>query len=225
MTMNILIVDDEERIRRVLADFFKREGFGILEAKDGEEAVELYDLQKDHINLVILDVMIPGIDGWGVLRHIRSSDTDMPVMMLTAKTQDGDQIYGFEAGADDYVTKPVSPIVLVARVKALLKRSTDKMLAGKTDFDGITVDQLGHRVCIDGTELDLSPKEYDLLVYLTNNHGIALPREQLVNVVWGYDYFGDMRTLDTHIKNLRAKMGEKGACIKTLRGYGYKFDV
>lgn len=223
--IHILIADDEDRICRVLGDFLKKEGFSILVAKNGQEAIELFDEKYEMINLVILDVMMPILDGWSVLRHIRTMTDKVPVMMLTAKTEDDDQLYGFETGADDYVSKPVSPIVLVARVKALLKRSFDSLLDSKKEFDGLVVDEIGHSVYLDDKLIDLSPKEYDLLVYLTKNNGIALSREQLINVVWGYDYFGDLRTLDTHIKNIRSKLQDKGSYIKTMRGYGYKFEA
>jgi two-component system response regulator ResD len=223
--IHILIVDDEDRLRRVIKDFLKRDGYQIWEAKDGAEAISLFDQKKDLLNLVILDVMMPKVDGWGVLRHIRQGGSQIPVMMLTAKTEDDDQVFGLETGADDYVTKPISPIVLVARVKALLRRSLEKQISSRKEFGPLVVDEIGHAVYLNRAPLELSPKEYDLLVYLVSNEGIALSREQLVNVVWGYDYFGDLRTLDTHIKNLRAKLGGPGEWIKTLRGFGYKFEA
>ena len=225
MNINVLIADDDNRIRRVISDFLKREGISVIEAENGEEAIDIYDLKSDIIDLVILDVMMPVTDGWSVLRHIRGKSNDTLVMMLTAKTQDGEQIYGFEAGADDYVTKPISPVLLILRIKALLKRKFDRLMSGVRDYSGIVIDTLAHTVKCDGKSLDLSPKEYDLLVYLTDNENIALSREHIINVIWGYDYFGDMRTLDTHIKNIRSKLGEKGSFIKTVRGYGYKFEV
>lgn len=223
MSVNILIADDDERIRRVISDFLKREGFKILEACDGEEAKYIFDSMKNTISLVILDVMMPFCDGWSVLMHIRNNDKKIPVMMLTAKTQDGDQIYGFDVGADDYVTKPVSPVVLVARVKALLRRNTDDKNISHNS--SVVIDKDAHNVTVDGNVVDFTPKEYDLLVYLSENYGIALSREQIVNAVWGFDYFGDIRTLDTHIKTIRAKLGDKNGCIKTVRGYGYKYEV
>ena len=225
MNITVMIADDDNRIRRVISDFMKRDGFKVIEAENGEQAIEIFDQQKDTIDLVILDVMMPITDGWGVLRHIRNISRATLVMMLTAKTEDGEQIYGFETGADDYVTKPISPVVLMLRIKALIKRSIDKSLSYINDYNGLVTDQSAHSIKIDGREINLSPKEYDLLIYLTSNNSMALSREQIVNAVWGYDYFGDMRTLDTHIKNIRAKLGDKGEYIKTVRGYGYKFEV
>ncbi len=223
--ITILVVDDDERIRRIVSDFLKRDGFNIYEANDGKQAIDIFNLHNQEIDLVILDVMMPVLDGWQVLKYIKEARKATAVMMLTAKTEDGDQIYGFETGADDYVTKPISPVVLVARVKALLKRSLIDRFTDKREYAGITIDEPGRSVFVDDNPVDLSPKEFDLLIYLTNNKGIALAREQLLNVVWGYDYYGDLRTLDTHIKNLRAKLGKHGEHIKTVRGYGYKFDI
>lgn len=225
MNINVLIADDDNRIRRVISDFLKRDGISVIEAENGEEAIDIYDLKSEIIDLVILDVMMPVTDGWSVLRHIRSKNSDTLVMMLTAKTQDGEQIYGFEAGADDYVTKPISPVLLTLRIKALLKRKFDRLMSGVREYRGMVIDTLAHTVKCDGKTVDLSPKEYDLLVYLADNENIALSREHIINIIWGYDYFGDMRTLDTHIKNIRSKLGEKGKFIKTVRGYGYKFEV
>lgn len=223
--ISIMIVDDDERIRRILSDFLKREGFKITEAADGGAAISIFNENTADFDLVILDVMMPVADGWTVLRHIKDTSPNTAVMMLTAKADDGDQIYGFETGADDYVTKPISPVVLVARVKALLKRNLESKLSGKMDLGSVVIDELGRSVQSGGTQVDLSPKEFELLTYLASNRGIALSREQLLNAVWGYDYYGDLRTLDTHIKNLRAKLGDGGDMIKTVRGYGYKFEV
>lgn len=220
-----MIVDDDERIRRILSDFLKREGFKITEAADGGEAISFFNGNTADFDLVILDVMMPVADGWAVLRHIKDTSPNTAVMMLTAKAEDGDQIYGFETGADDYVTKPISPVVLVARVKALLKRNFESKLSGKIDLGSVVIDELGRSVQRSGVQVDLSPKEFELLTYLASNRGIALSREQLLNAVWGYDYYGDLRTLDTHIKNLRAKLGDGGDMIKTVRGYGYKLEV
>lgn len=220
-----MIVDDDERIRRILSDFLKREGFKITEAADGGEAISFFNGNTADFDLVILDVMMPVADGWTVLRHIKDTSPNTAVMMLTAKAEDGDQIYGFETGADDYVTKPISPVVLVARVKALLKRNLESKLSGKIDLGSVVIDELGRSVQSSGVQVDLSPKEFELLTYLASNRGIALSREQLLNAVWGYDYYGDLRTLDTHIKNLRAKLGDGGDMIKTVRGYGYKLEV
>ena len=223
--ISIMIVDDDERIRRILSDFLKREGFKITEAADGGEAISFFNGNTADFDLVILDVMMPVADGWTVLRHIKDTSPNTAVMMLTAKAEDGDQIYGFETGADDYVTKPISPVVLVARVKALLKRNLESKLSGKMDLGSVVIDELGRSVQSGGEQVDLSPKEFELLTYLASNRGIALSREQLLNAVWGYDYYGDLRTLDTHIKNLRAKLGDGGDMIKTVRGYGYKLEV
>lgn len=223
--ISIMIVDDDERIRRILSDFLKREGFKITEAADGGAAISLFNENAADFDLVILDVMMPVADGWTVLRHIKDTSPNTAVMMLTAKAEDGDQIYGFETGADDYVTKPISPVVLVARVKALLKRNLESKLSGKMELGTVVIDELGRSVQSGGVQVDLSPKEFELLTYLASNRGIALSREQLLNAVWGYDYYGDLRTLDTHIKNLRAKLGDGGDMIKTVRGYGYKLEV
>ena len=223
--ISIMIVDDDERIRRILSDFLKREGFKIIEAADGGEAISFFNGNTADFDLVILDVMMPVADGWAVLRHIKDTSPNTAVMMLTAKAEDGDQIYGFETGADDYVTKPISPVVLVARVKALLKRNFESKLSGKIDLGSVVIDELGRSVQSSGVQVDLSPKEFELLTYLASNRGIALSREQLLNAVWGYDYYGDLRTLDTHIKNLRAKLGDGGDMNKTVRGYGYKLEV
>lgn len=223
--ISIMIVDDDERIRRILSDFLKREGFKITEAADGGEAISFFNGNTADFDLVILDVMMPVADGWTVLRHIKDTSPNTAVMMLTAKAEVGDQIYGFETGADDYVTKPISPVVLVARVKALLKRNLESKLSGKMELCTVVIDELGRSVQSGGVQVDLSPKEFELLTYLASNRGIALSREQLLNAVWGYDYYGDLRTLDTHIKNLRAKLGDGGDMIKTVRGYGYKLEV
>lgn len=222
----ILIADDEARIRRLVADFLRRDGHTILEAEDGIAALELIEAHRAELGLVILDVMMPRMDGFGVLAAIRASDqgTPLPVMMLTARTEDTDELHGLEAGADDYVAKPFSPLVLAARVKTLLKR------AGTADetvdtFGALTVDERCREVTVNGQPVDLTPKEYELLVYFKNNPRIALSREAILNAVWGYDYFGDLRTVDTHIKKLRAKLGACGTMIGTVRGYGYRFET
>lgn len=221
----ILIADDEARIRRLVADFLRRDGHTILETEDGIAALELIEAHRSELGLVILDVMMPRMDGFGVLAAIRASDqgTPLPVMMLTARAEDTDELHGLEAGADDYVAKPFSPLVLAARVKTLLKR------VGTTDdtvdtFGALTVDERRREVTVDGQPVDLTPKEYELLVYFKNNPRIALSREAILNAVWGYDYFGDLRTVDTHIKKLRAKLGACGTMIGTVRGYGYRFE-
>ena len=222
----ILIADDEARIRRLLSDFLRRDGHTILEAEDGAQALELIETRRAELGLVILDVMMPRIDGFGVLAAIRASDQGTPllVMMLTARAEDTDELHGLEAGADDYVAKPFSPMVLAARVKTLLKRT------GTTDevadtFGALTVDERRREVTVNGQSVDLTPKEYELLVYFKNNPRIALSREAILNAVWGYDYFGDLRTVDTHIKKLRAKLGTCGTMIGTVRGYGYRFET
>ncbi|MBS5145409.1 MAG: response regulator transcription factor [Butyricicoccus pullicaecorum] len=222
----ILIADDEARIRRLVSDFLRRDGHTILEAEDGAQALELIETHRAELGLVILDVMMPRIDGFGVLAAIRASDqgTPLPVMMLTARAEDTDELHGLEAGADDYVAKPFSPMVLAARVKTLLKRT------GTTDevadtFGALTVDERRREVTVNGQSVDLTPKEYELLVYFKNNPRIALSREAILNAVWGYDYFGDLRTVDTHIKKLRAKLGTCGTMIGTVRGYGYRFET
>ncbi|MBS5151159.1 MAG: response regulator transcription factor [Butyricicoccus pullicaecorum] len=222
----ILIADDEARIRRLVSDFLRRDGHTILEAQDGAQALELIETRRAELGLVILDVMMPRIDGFGVLAAIRASDqgTPLPVMMLTARAEDTDELHGLEAGADDYVAKPFSPMVLAARVKTLLKRT------GTTDevadtFGALTVDERRREVTVNGQSVDLTPKEYELLVYFKNNPRIALSREAILNAVWGYDYFGDLRTVDTHIKKLRAKLGAYGTMIGTVRGYGYRFET
>ena len=223
----ILIADDEARIRRLVADFLRRDGHTILEAGDGTEALEIVEAHRAELSLVILDVMMPKMDGFAVLAAIRAGDhgKPLPVMMLTARAEDTDQLHGLEAGADDYVAKPFSPLVLAARVKALLKRAgTSEEQAAQT-FGDLTVDERSRAVSVGGQPVELTPKEYELLVYFKNNRHVALSRETILNAVWGYDYFGDLRTVDTHIKKLRAKLGPCGALIGTVRGYGYRFDA
>lgn len=222
----ILIADDEARIRRLVADFLRRDGHTILEAEDGVRALELIEMHRLELGLVILDVMMPRMDGFGVLAAIRAGEmgTPLPVMMLTARSEDTDELHGLEAGADDYVAKPFSPLVLAARVKTLLKRSG--MADEEADtFGALTVDERRREVTVGGQPVDLTPKEYELLVYFKNNPRIALSRETILNAVWGYDYFGDLRTVDTHIKKLRAKLGVCGTMIGTVRGYGYRFEA
>lgn len=215
--MKILLVEDEEKLRKVLKLYLEREGFEVEEAADGEEAVEKFQ-PVDH-SLVILDVMLPKKDGWSVLRRIREKG-ETPVIMLTARGEDEDKIFGFDLGADDYVVKPVSPKEIVARVKAILKRTGKKITA-----DNLQIDKAAREVYVKGEKIPLTQKEYELLLYLYERPNIALSREQLLNGVWGYDFFGDYRTVDAHIKNLREKLGDARDYIKTVRGYGYKFEV
>ena len=221
---NILIADDEERLRRLVKDFLVKEGYNVFEAADGREALNILS-ENPEIHLVILDVMMPYYDGWSVLRHIRKDNKILPVMMLTARTEDTDEVFGIELGADDYITKPFSPVVLMVRIKLLLRKHYFTGEKSIKRYGDIVIDETGRRVLINDEKLDLSPKEYELLVYLTVNKDVAVSREQILNVVWGYEYFGDLRTVDTHIKKLRAKLGDKGEMIQTVRGYGYRFEV
>ena len=221
---NILIADDEERLRRLVKDFLVKEGYNVFEAADGREALNILS-DNPEIHLVILDVMMPYYDGWSVLRHIRKDNKILPVMMLTARTEDTDEVFGIELGADDYITKPFSPVVLMVRIKLLLRKHYFTGEKSIKRYGDIVIDETGRRVLINDEKLDLSPKEYELLVYLTVNKDVAVSREQILNVVWGYEYFGDLRTVDTHIKKLRAKLGDKGEMIQTVRGYGYRFEV
>ena len=222
--IKILVVDDESRMRKLVKDFLVREGYIVLEAGDGMEAMDLFYEEKD-IALVILDVMMPKMDGWQVCREIREHSR-VPVIMLTARSDERDELQGFELGVDEYISKPFSPKILVARVGAILRRS------GKTQDEeaavsmgGIVLDKAAHMVTVDGERIDLSYKEFELLAYFMENAGIALSREKILNSVWNYDYFGDARTIDTHVKKLRAKMGDKGKYITTVWGMGYKFEV
>ena len=221
--LKILVVDDESRMRKLVRDFLEREGFAVLEAGDGQEAVEIFYEHKD-IALIILDVMMPHMDGWETCREIRK-DSKVPIIMLTARSEERDELQGFELGVDEYISKPFSPKILVARVEAILRRtnalSQDKLL----QVNGIEIDKPARIVKIDGKEIELSFKEFELLTYFMENQGIALSREKILNNVWNYDYFGDARTIDTHVKKLRSKMGDKGDCIKTIWGIGYKFEV
>ena len=222
----ILIADDEARIRRLVSDFLKRDGHTIIEAADGKTALELIENRRPTLDLAILDVMMPGIDGFEVLREVREQeigDNHLPVMLLTARAEDADQVRGLEGGADDYVTKPFSPIVLAARVRTLLKR--EGRAASPIETIGcLSVNELRREVLVEGQPVELTPKEYELLIYFKKNRSIALSRESILNAVWGYDYFGDLRTVDTHVKKLRAKLGDCGSMIETVRGYGYRFE-
>lgn len=221
--IKILIVDDESRMRKLIRDFLEREGYQILEAADGVEAMDQFYSEKD-ISLIILDVMMPRMDGWQVLREVREH-SKVPIMMLTARTEEQNELKGFELGVDEYVAKPFSPKILVARVGALLKRARNAVEEAAVNAGGIVMDKAAHIVTIDGAPIDLSVKEFELLAYFLENQKMALSREKILNHVWNYDYFGDARTIDTHVKKLRNKMGEKGNYIKTIWGMGYKFEV
>lgn len=216
----ILIADDEQLMRQLVINFLKPEGYEILEASDGKEALEIYD--KEHPDLILLDVMMPGYDGWTVCREIRREST-VPIMMLTAKGEEIDQLFAYDLGADEYITKPFSPKILVAKIKALLRRSQNEQETHEAD-DGVAIDRDARQVVLDGKNVDLSPTEYKLLNYLMSNTGKALSRRQILNQVWNYDYYGDLRTVDTHINRLRIKLGDKGRYIRTVRGYGYRYD-
>ena len=219
----ILIVDDESRMRKLLKDFLSAKGYQILEAEDGEKALEIYEENRNKIKLILLDVMMPKLDGWSVLRKIRQ-DSNLPVIMLTARGEEQDELFGFELGVDEYISKPFSPKILVARVEAILKRVYGDTKQIK-DYDGILIDQEGRTVKVDGKEVDLSLREYELLKYLLDNENIALSRDKILNNVWNYDYYGDSRTIDSHIKKIRHKLGKKGRYIETIRGIGYKFEI
>jgi DNA-binding response OmpR family regulator len=221
--IKILVADDESRMRKLVNDFLSKKGYTIIEAADGAEAVDKF-FETNDIDLVITDVMMPKMDGWQVLKEIREY-SKVPVIMLTAKGDERDELQGFDLGADEYISKPFSPKILVARVDALLRRSNPAGGEERLEINGIILDQAAHSVTIDGKEVELSFKEFELLLYFMSNKGIALSREKILNNVWNYDYFGDARTIDTHVKKLRAKMGEKGDCIKTIWGMGYKFEA
>jgi DNA-binding response OmpR family regulator len=220
--LKILVVDDEQRMRKLVKDFLVKQNFDVIEAGDGEEAVDLFYANKD-IALIILDVMMPKMDGWEVCREIRNY-SEVPIIMLTAKGDEKDELQGFDLGVDEYISKPFSPKILVARVEAILRR-TNALEEGAKEVGGISINQSAHEVKIDGKIIELSFKEFELLTYFVNNQGVALSRERILNNVWNYDYFGDARTIDTHVKKLRSKLGEKGEYIKTIWGMGYKFEV
>lgn len=220
--LRVLVVDDESRMRKLVKDFLSRSNFEVLEAENGEQAVDIFFEQKD-ISLIILDVMMPKMDGWQVCREIRKF-SKIPIIMLTAKSDEKDELLGFELGVDEYISKPFSPKILVARVEAIVRRTiptSDEIM----EIGGIVIDKAAHEVRIDGESIDLSVKEFELLTYFITNKGVALSREKILNNVWNYDYFGDARTIDTHVKKLRSKMGDKGDFIKTIWGMGYKFEV
>ena len=221
--LKILVVDDESRMRKLVKDFLTRAGYQVLEAQDGEEAVDTFYSTKG-INLLVLDVMMPKMDGWEVVKEIRKV-SKVPIIMLTAKDQEQDELLGFELGVDEYISKPFSPKILVARVEAILRRSNNLSTGEIRKAGGIELDIAAHEVRIDGKEITLSFKEFELLQYFMSNQGRALTRESILNQVWNYDYFGDARTIDTHVKKLRNKLGEKGSYIHTIWGMGYKFEV
>ncbi len=221
--LQILVVDDESRMRKLVKDFLQREGYGVLEAADGAEAMDVFYENKG-IALVILDIMMPKMDGWQVCREIRQT-SDIPIIMLTARSDERDELQGFELGVDEYISKPFSPKILVARVSAILRRTRGADAQEKLNAGGIKVDRAAHQVLVDGEGIELSYKEFELLNYFLENQGIALSREKILNNVWNYDYFGDARTIDTHVKKLRSKLGDKGNYIKTIWGMGYKFEV
>ena len=221
--LKILVVDDESRMRKLVRDFLVKKDFEVLEAENGEEAMDVFYSEKD-LALVILDVMMPKMNGWEVVREIRKN-SKIPIIMLTARGDERDELLGFDLGVDEYISKPFSPKILVARVEAILRRSG---AAGAQDIisaGGITIDKAAHIVTVDGEPIELSFKEFELLTYFMENQGIALSREKILNSVWNYDYFGDARTIDTHVKKLRSKMKDKGEYIKTVWGMGYKFEA
>ena len=221
--LKVLVVDDESRMRKLVRDFLVKKDFEVLEAGDGAEAIDIFFATKD-IALVILDVMMPKMDGWQVCREIRSY-SQVPIIMLTAKSDERDELLGFELGVDEYISKPFSPKILVARVEAILRRTSGLAADDVIRAGGIEVNKAAHEVTIDGTSIELSYKEFELLTYFMENQGIALSREKILNSVWNSDYFGDARTIDTHVKKLRSKLGTKGDYIKTIWGMGYKFEV
>ena len=221
--LTILVVDDEARMRKLIKDFLVKNDFNILEAEDGEKALEIYDKNKNNINLILLDVMMPKVDGWSVLKKIREENKSIPIVMLTAKSEEQDELLGFELGVDEYISKPFSPKILVARVAAILKRTENKN-QDIISCDGIVIDNTARVVTVDKKTVELSLREYELLKYLMENKNIALSRDKILNTVWKFDFYGDSRTIDSHIKKVRHKLGKKGKHIETIRGIGYKFN-
>jgi two-component system, OmpR family, response regulator ResD len=219
----VLIVDDERNIRILLKDFLEKEGYTVFEAQDGRQALEVFAEKGEELNLVLLDVMLPELDGWTVCREIRKQ-SKIPIVMLTARSEDFDEVHGLEIGADDYVKKPVKPTTLIARINALFRRIEPVEAKTAVSYNGLEIDDSSHVVKVEGKEIALSPKEYTLLVILVENKGKVISREQLLNQVWGYNYYGGLRTVDTHINRLRMKLLNKGECINTVRGFGYKFE-
>ena len=222
--MTVLVVDDESRMRKLIKDFLKQKNYNILEAADGEEAMKIFDEDKDKIKLILLDVMMPKLDGWSVLRQIRQT-SKVPIIMLTARGEEQDELFGFELGVDEYISKPFSPKILVARVEAIIKRAYGDEKNQNKDVGGIVIDTEGRTVTVDGKDVELSLREYELLKYLVDNENISLSIDKILNNVWNYDYYGDSRTIDSHIKKIRHKIGKKGKYIKTIRGIGYKFET
>ena len=222
-TLKILVVDDESRMRKLVKDFLTKKNFQVLEAGNGEEAMDIFYEEKD-IALIILDVMMPKMDGWEVCREIRKN-SKVPIIMLTARSDERDELLGFDLGVDEYISKPFSPKILVARVEAILRRTGQNNPEDVISAGGIVIDKAAHLATVDGKPMELSFKEFELLTYFLENQGIALSREKILNSVWNYDYFGDARTIDTHVKKLRSKMGDKGEYINTVWGMGYKFEV
>ncbi len=221
--ITILIVDDESRMRKLIKDFLVKKEYKILEAVDGEDALKVFEENSEKIKLILLDIMMPKLDGWSVLRQIRQK-SNVPIIMLTARGEEQDELFGFELGVDEYISKPFSPKILVARVEAILKRTT-KQVNNIYEIGGIEIDTDGRTVKVDSKNIELSLREYELLKYLIDNKGIALSRDKILNNVWNYDYYGDSRTIDSHIKKIRHKLGKKGKYIETMRGVGYKFEV
>lgn len=220
--ITILVVDDESRMRKIIKDFLVQKDLNVIEAENGEEAINIFEERKDKISLILLDVMMPKLDGWSVLRKIRQN-SDVPVIMITAREEEQDALFGYELGVDEYISKPFSPKILVARVQAIINRTRPKK-ENKVDYSGIVIDYAGRTVSVDGKNVEMSLREYELLIYLLENESIALSRERILNNVWNYDYYGDSRTIDSHIKKIRHKLGKKGKYIRTIRGVGYKFE-
>lgn len=218
----ILVVDDEQLIRKLVGDFLKKQGYLIIEADTGKKALDIFGQQKD-VDLILLDIMLPEYDGWTVCKEIRKTSS-VPIIMLTARSEEFDQLFGFEIGADEYIVKPFSPNILVAKVNAMLRRLSPVTNKIKT-YDTLKIDDSAHIVTLEDKSIELSPKEYELLLFLVDNYGLVLSREQILDKVWGYDYFGDLRTVDTHINRLRIKLENKSNLIQTVRGFGYKFEV
>ena len=220
--INVLVVDDEARMRKLIKDFLIKKDYEVIEAQDGENAIEIYKENIDKIDLILLDVMMPKLDGWSVLRLIRQENKKIPIIMLTARSEEQDELFGFELGVDEYISKPFSPKILVARVEALLRR-TIKEDEQIEEIDGIVINDEARTVTVDDKNIEMSFREYELLKYLIQNKNVALSRDKILNSVWNYEYYGDSRTIDSHIKKIRHKLGKKGKHIQTIRGIGYKF--